>query len=134
MEPPRIVRGDDWIAADAATRRLALRLLVSDTGSHACAAGAHTRASTKAGVGPLLMSDPLLASSMARRDVEPLVVVADDAEDLQIGESGAASASESPRCASCIAGGAGNRAMRPALRGKRERRRRRGAERRGGGR
>jgi hypothetical protein len=38
-----------------------LRLLVSDTGSHACAAGAHTRASTKAGVGPLFMSDPLLA-------------------------------------------------------------------------
>ena len=37
------------------------RLLVADTGSHACAAGTHTRASTKAGVGPLFMSDPLLA-------------------------------------------------------------------------
>ena len=42
-------------------RRVDSTLLPADTGSHACA-GAHTRASTKAGVGPLFMSDPLLAS------------------------------------------------------------------------
>jgi hypothetical protein len=35
------------------------RCRFADTGSHACAAGAHTRASTKAGVAPLLMSDAL---------------------------------------------------------------------------
>ncbi len=43
------------------------------------------------------MGDPrdlLLARSAARRDVGPLVVVADDAEDLQVRESRAASASD----------------------------------------
>jgi hypothetical protein len=44
-------------------RRVDSTLLPADTGSHACAAGAHTRASTKAGVGPLFMSDPLRATS-----------------------------------------------------------------------
>jgi hypothetical protein len=39
-----------------------LPLALADTGSHACAAGAHTRASTKARVAPLLMIDPLLTT------------------------------------------------------------------------
>ena len=46
-------------------RRVDSTLLPADTGSHACAAGAHTRASTKAGVGPLFMTDLLLATSAA---------------------------------------------------------------------
>jgi hypothetical protein len=41
-------------------------LLPADTGSHARAAGAHTRASTKAGVGPLFMTDLLLANLATR--------------------------------------------------------------------
>ena len=45
----------------------------------------------------------------ARRDVSPLVVVADDAEDLQIRESRAASASDWPRCAPCFPAQQGRR-------------------------
>ncbi len=59
-----------------------------------------------------------VARSAARRDVGPLVVVADDAEDLQVRESRAASASDRPRCAPCFASSAGKRATRPPSRGK----------------
>ena len=68
-----------------------------------------------------IATDALVATSAARRDVGPLVVVADDAEDVQIRESRAASASDWPRCAPCFASSAGKRAMRPASRGNRAR-------------
>jgi hypothetical protein len=45
--------------------------------------------------------------------------VADDADDLQVRESRAASASGWPRCAPCLASSAGKRATRPPSRGKR---------------
>ncbi|MGO9753084.1 MAG: hypothetical protein ACLP22_16565, partial [Solirubrobacteraceae bacterium] len=38
-----------------------------DTGSHAGAVSAHTRASTKTGVGPLFMSDLLVARSESQK-------------------------------------------------------------------
>ena len=61
----------------------------------------------------------VFARSAARRDVGPLVVVADDAGDLQIRESRAASASDWPPYAPCFASSAGKRATRPPSRGQR---------------
>ena len=94
------------------------RRLLADTGGHEAVLVAgcsreHMKASLDAGEAAHLV----FARSAARRDVGPLVVVADDAEDLQIRESRAASASDWPPCAPCFASSAGKRATRPPSRG-----------------
>jgi len=53
---------DDWKESRSPRQDHGEPLPLSDTGSHACAAGAHTPASTEAGVGPLFRGDPLLAT------------------------------------------------------------------------